>query len=443
MTYKGDFIKIISYLGKQLELFSNLCFGRNYVNKRMMRQKLKSSVLLEYIWNKDLSQELRAAFVSLLLHVHIDSNPRTERIVPLKTKKFLFSDGKTPTKKRNQTNIFMAPNQNQGKSPDIQKDNNQSRLHDVVLDITKISTITKTLQNKVKDRTGKQEYAELDEPHHDESSSRGLQKENEDSDQKLEMIEEFLKEEESIDEEQIKNLKVKIIQYLEKEIYNKPKTGSKTVTIKPDDGIIKENKDQKNLNFDVLLLNVVQMVRKMVVCECFSFQERKELGSPTKKNFLKKNKAQPTKNEFEKLIKCLIVILEHQPRKNKIKRMDTNKLKNQPGMFTNLIGKLNNTMQDAVKETVKNVSQIFFKDSTKTKKNKKKKRASFMKLDSVSNFFVCGMNVKKKFLKNLGQNEIENYDVMNFFIYFNVNCCVGARKKRSSSDFAICHGYQT
>ena len=400
-----------------------------------MRQKLKSSVLLEYIWNKELSQELRAALVSLLFHIHIDSKPRTERIVPLKTKKFILCDGKTPTKKRNPTNILQI-DQNSEKSPEFQmkKEKKIAKLHDVVLDITKIHTITKTFHNKIKEKhQEKKEYSVLQDSN-EGSSARPLQKEEDldenENEYKLELIEEFLKEEESIDEEQIKGLKLKIIEFLNIEIFKKPKTSQKAVQINQNEGkggIIKDNSNtnKENVNFDVLLLNMVQMIRKMVVCECFAFQEKKfEPNSPQKRNFLSRPvKIQQTHNEFERLIKCLIIILEHQARPTKKTRPETEKLKNPAGMMTNLFGKINNTIQDAT-ETVKNVAtnlgQIFFRDATvKNKKNKKKKRTSFMKLDSVSNFYICGMNVKKKFLKNLNQNDYENYDVIlvNFWVY--------------------------
>lgn len=425
-AYKGEtydqFLRIISYFEKQLELFSNLCFGRNYVNKKIMRQKLKSSVLLEYIWNRDLPQELRAAFVSLLLQIHIDSKPRIERIVPLITKKFLSNSDKSG-KKRNQTTIFNLGSptipKNGNKSPVMRKEKAMN-LHDVVLDITKINTITKTLQNKAKNKQG---FAELEE--NSEASSRPFQIPNEEIEEnsyKMELIEEFLKDEESIDEEQIKTLKNKIIEFLEKEIYKKPKNLQKNVTIHTDKehfsaGLSKsDGKDY--INFDVLLLNMVEMVRKMVVCECFSFQEKKQEPNSPQKNlltFFGRQKLPQTPNEFERLIKSLIVILENQAKPLKMKRLDTTKTKNPAGFVTNIFGKINNTIQDAT-ETMKNVAtnlgQIFFKDATvKSKKNKKKKRTSFLKLDSVSNFFMSGINVKKKFLKNLTQNDYENYDV--------------------------------
>ena len=50
-----EFNNTISYLQKQLELFSNLCFGRNYVNRKYIKQILPFSVLMHYIWNDKLS----------------------------------------------------------------------------------------------------------------------------------------------------------------------------------------------------------------------------------------------------------------------------------------------------------------------------------------------------------------------------------------------------
>jgi len=333
-------------------------------------------------------------------------------------------------------NIFQIDQncKNFDKSPEFQikTKNKTEKLHDVVLDITKINTITKTFHNKIKE---KKEFDVLQESN-EGSSSRPLQKEEDvdenENEYKLELIEEFLKEEESIDEEQIKGLKLKIIEFLDKEIFRKPKTSQKAVQITQKEGskfgIIKDNSNnnKENVNFDVLLLNMVQMIRKMVVCECFAFQEKKfEPNSPQKRNFFGRAKIQQTHNEFESLIKCLIIILEHQPIPMKITRQETGKSKNLAGMMTNLFGKINNKIQDAT-ETVKNVAtnlgQIFFKDATvKNKKNKKKIRTSFMKLDSVSNFYICGMNVKKKFLKNVNQNDYENYDV-NYLLKFLCLC---------------------
>lgn len=60
---KGDtlieFQNIEQYFEKQLQLFSNLCYDRNYVNKTFFKNKLTASVLLKYIWNSNLSQGIK------------------------------------------------------------------------------------------------------------------------------------------------------------------------------------------------------------------------------------------------------------------------------------------------------------------------------------------------------------------------------------------------
>ena len=43
---------------------------------------------MNYIWNSNLSKNLRARFVSLLLNVYIDSQPRTKKIVPMLVKQY-------------------------------------------------------------------------------------------------------------------------------------------------------------------------------------------------------------------------------------------------------------------------------------------------------------------------------------------------------------------
>lgn len=50
-----EFKKIMIYLQKQIELFANLCFGRNYVNKKYFRENFDMPILMNYIWNPELS----------------------------------------------------------------------------------------------------------------------------------------------------------------------------------------------------------------------------------------------------------------------------------------------------------------------------------------------------------------------------------------------------
>ena len=80
------------YLKREMQLLSNLCSGRNYVNIKIIKKTFKMPVLMEYIWSPGLPEDIRAIFVSLLLHLHIDIKPRTERIVPLLSKNFVRDD---------------------------------------------------------------------------------------------------------------------------------------------------------------------------------------------------------------------------------------------------------------------------------------------------------------------------------------------------------------
>jgi hypothetical protein len=43
-------------------------------------------VIMNYIWEEKLSSNIRAVLISNLLNIHIDTKPRTERVVPLLTK---------------------------------------------------------------------------------------------------------------------------------------------------------------------------------------------------------------------------------------------------------------------------------------------------------------------------------------------------------------------
>lgn len=138
---RKDFDRKLLYLQKQLDLFSNLCFGRNYVNKKYIKNKLTMLVLMQYIWNNKLDQELRAVLTSLLMHVHIDNKPRTERIVPIYTKKLILSlKSKEKVKNINAETFDLF-----GKEAAKPK---MSQKHDAVVDISKLSSYTKTIQQQ-------------------------------------------------------------------------------------------------------------------------------------------------------------------------------------------------------------------------------------------------------------------------------------------------------
>ncbi len=88
-----------TYVKRLMQLFSNVCFGRNYANIKIIKKIFKMQILVEYIWNSTLPEEVRASLVSLLLHLHIDVKPRTVKIVPLLCKNFSAKIQNFPNKK--------------------------------------------------------------------------------------------------------------------------------------------------------------------------------------------------------------------------------------------------------------------------------------------------------------------------------------------------------
>ena len=72
------FVNEIEYFTRMLELFSDMCTGRNYICKASIKDWFPIQVLVSNIWNEELSPEIRAAFMKLMLHMHVDSQPRQE-----------------------------------------------------------------------------------------------------------------------------------------------------------------------------------------------------------------------------------------------------------------------------------------------------------------------------------------------------------------------------
>ncbi|KAL4453083.1 hypothetical protein ABPG74_015314 [Tetrahymena malaccensis] len=83
--------QLINYFEKQLILFSNLCYGRNYSIKNFLVKYFYDKILIKYVWNLDIHMKIRAALLRILLHLHINSKPRTVLIIPMLTKVFELS----------------------------------------------------------------------------------------------------------------------------------------------------------------------------------------------------------------------------------------------------------------------------------------------------------------------------------------------------------------
>lgn len=80
--------QLVSYFEKQLILFSNLCYGRNYSNKNFLGVIFSDDILSKYVWNTDLEPRIRAALLRIMLYIHVDSKPRTINSFPMLTKTY-------------------------------------------------------------------------------------------------------------------------------------------------------------------------------------------------------------------------------------------------------------------------------------------------------------------------------------------------------------------
>lgn len=73
---KKNYQKEIQYFIMILGLFANLCKGRNFICKSSITKWFPIQMLLENIRNEELSVELRAKFLEMLMNMHVDFQPR-------------------------------------------------------------------------------------------------------------------------------------------------------------------------------------------------------------------------------------------------------------------------------------------------------------------------------------------------------------------------------
>ena len=73
---------IISYLAEQINLYANLCYGRNYVCIEKIRKIFPLDHLIYHISKVDLNQEIVAALINILNYVYIDIEPHIMRVYP-------------------------------------------------------------------------------------------------------------------------------------------------------------------------------------------------------------------------------------------------------------------------------------------------------------------------------------------------------------------------
>lgn len=337
------------------------------------------SILMKYIWKSELPQELRAVLVSLMMNAHIDAKPRTERNSPMYIKKLILelkSPGKSPEIPRVSHEKYMPMKNLNEPGKEVSKPGQKSdRFHDVVVDITKIKAFTKTLQSKVGSK------GISSKPMSDNAESGEIELEKMTGSKELhginyEIIEEFIKEDDSIKEEEMKELKEKIIEFLENDIYVKQVAQPKHKSV-----LLQKEKD---IIFNDLLLNIVQLVRKLIIFECFSPYQISNKDVKGKPAFFASKKNQ-TQTDFFIIVKHLLGILEHDMKiTEKRKKTQTQTKKSFANQLLGAVGDVTETM----KNFTTGLGQIFFTPGSNKEQlpSKRKKRESIVNTSKEGNF---------------------------------------------------------
>lgn len=76
------FEKEINFLKSQLDLYAVLCMNRNYSCAGTFRKIFRIDMLIRYIKNEEIPEDIRATLVKLIVTIHIDKEPRTVQEKP-------------------------------------------------------------------------------------------------------------------------------------------------------------------------------------------------------------------------------------------------------------------------------------------------------------------------------------------------------------------------
>lgn len=67
---------ILDYLHHQIELYSDMCIGRHNEAINYISQKISPEIIMIFITNAKVPDELRASFCKLFLYLYVDRSPR-------------------------------------------------------------------------------------------------------------------------------------------------------------------------------------------------------------------------------------------------------------------------------------------------------------------------------------------------------------------------------
>ncbi|KAL4460004.1 hypothetical protein ABPG74_003530 [Tetrahymena malaccensis] len=461
--------QFIQFLKNQINLYSNLCYGRNYYAKRMLKELFPTSSLLKYILsyqnqesincqnekqlkqarsfgnisvdNMELVNCLIAEFINLLLRLHIDSKPRNQRSCPNLVYKTQFitlqssSDDNMKDFCKNYAMVNSIQNEIQSQKDKSFKLKQNTSTKNVIqifpqlnntidqlnqLDNSKLISINnntflnnetpqnilKSLSIKENDKEDLKDSIKKQNTHIEMTDfSNYLQK------AAFNLKDDILNEEDSVSPEEMKQIKQYLIDYFQKI----------------------ELKQFRKQGLNTLLYSNIKILRKLLSFEVFKIERKmNSLNQKSRFGFDIFNKLKNNFSNSEKVIDVDAI-------KKSISKDFSNDIKNQneklSSDFNQLVGQLMNILEFSIQsnltikqskkkdsykaqqkdrngEYIINVMQTLFEEVKEKKKKRDLYRNKYSNFQQINNQYITQMQLNrlKQNLLSLKQNK-KNVDI--------------------------------